>query len=268
MFHITIGIDPVIAHLGPLALRWYSLAILMAIVIAVVVTKREFQRKGLPLDRYDSLVLWTVAGGILGARLFHVLDRPGWYLANPQQILAFDQGGLAIYGAVAGGFLTVAVLSRYYEIPFLPMIDAIAPGLLLAQAFGRFGCIVNGDAWGAPTSSPFAFVYTNPNAFLPHDLLGVPTHPYPVYDMALNLLVFAVIWRLRSHHLPAGVLFATFVAIYAPGRLLISFVRQERIWFWGLQEAQVIALVAGVVAIVTIGWLLARRRHVVPATAA
>lgn len=259
MLRIPIGLDPVIVHLGPLALRWYSLAIIVAIIVAVVVIRREFVRRGLPLDRYDTLVFGTVAAGILGARLFHVLDYPDRFASNPAKILAFQEGGLAIYGAVAGGFVAVAILSRIYQYPFLPVIDAIAPGLLLAQAVGRIGCIVNGDAWGGPTGGPIAFVYTNSHAFLPSDLLNVPTHPYPLYDMVLNLAVFAVIWQLRKRPLPAGSLFFIFAALYAPGRFLITYVRQERIWFWGLQEAQVIALVGFVAAAAVLVWLLRRR---------
>ncbi len=258
MLHIHIGIDPIIAQFGPFALRWYSLAILVAIVIAVLVIRREFQRKGLPLAQYDTMVFWVVAGGIIGARLFFVLDHLGYMLDHPAEILAFTEGGLAIYGAVFGGFVATAIVCRALRYPFLPVIDAIAPGLLLAQAFGRFGCIVNGDAWGAPTSSPFAFIYTNPHAMLPPELLGVPTHPYPVYDMALNLAVFAVVWRLRRRDLPAGTVFAVFAALYAAGRFGISYVRQETVWFWGLQEAQVIALLALVASLAALA-ALARR---------
>ena len=264
MERIDIGLNPVITYIGPLALRWYSLAILTAIAVAVVVTRREFRRKGLPLSEYESLVFWTVAGGIVGARLLHVLDHWDEFVQHPAHILMIQEGGLAIYGAVLGGFLTLAFLSRSYHYPFLPLIDAVAPGLLLAQAVGRLGCIVNGDAWGRATNWPLGFVYTNPNAFLPSTLLGVPTHPYPLYDMALNLLVFAVIWRLRRRFLPDGTLFAAFVALYAPGRLLISFVRQERVWFWGLQEAQVIALLAFVVGTVALVWLLRHRATAQP----
>ena len=267
MFRIPIGIDPVIVQLGPLALRWYSLAILTAIVVAAIVTYREFLRKGLATPGFDSLVLWTVAGGIVGARLFHVLDHPERFIADPASIVAFQEGGLAIYGAVAGGFAALLLVCYRRGYPFRPLIDAIAPGLLLGQAVGRLGCIVNGDAWGGPTSGPIAFVYTNPHAFLPANLLGVPTHPYPLYDMALNLAVFAVVWRLRRSGLPDGALFALFAVLYAPGRFLITYVRQERMWFWGLQEAQVIALLAFVIGAVALVWLLRRRPQTQPVAA-
>lgn len=236
MLRISIGIDPVVAHLGPFMLRWYSLAVTTAIAVAAVVTYREFLRKGLPIAGFDALLLWTVVGGIAGARLFHVLDHPERFLGDPPRILAVQEGGLAIYGAVVGGLVALLLASRRPGYAFLPLIDAAVPGLLLAQAIGRIGCLVNGDAWGAPTTGPLALVYTSPRAFLPPDLLGVPTHPYPIYDMALNLAVFAGVWRLRRCGLPDGALFALFTVLCASVRFVISFVRQERIWLWGCRR--------------------------------
>lgn len=259
MFTFEISIDPIIANIGPLALRWYSLGIMVSIIVAVLISARELKRREIHIQNFDLFVFLTVAGGILGARLFHVIDRPEAFIDNPARILAFNEGGLAIYGAVVGGFATVAALSFFMRLPFLSVIDSIAPGLVLAQAIGRFGCIVNGDAWGAPTNSPFAFIYTNPDAMLPRSLLGVPTHPYPVYDMILNLAIFAVLWKLRTRTIPAGALFATFAGLYAIGRFFISFVRQEQVWFWGLQEAQVIAIAILAVSVVALYWLYRRQ---------
>jgi phosphatidylglycerol---prolipoprotein diacylglyceryl transferase len=253
VFQFEIGMDPIIAQVGPFALRWYSLAIMLSIVIAVVYLRYEFKRRGIAMRDFDMFVFFAIAGGIIGARLFHVIDHPDRYLSDPMRILAFHQGGLAIYGGVIGGFITVFVLSRIYILPFRTVIDAITPGLVLAQAFGRLGCIINGDAWGAPTNSAFAFIYTHPGAMLPSRYLGIPTHPYPVYDLLMNLSIFGVLWYLRDKRLPPGALFATFITLYAFGRFFISFVREEQVWLWGLQEAQVISIVlfaAGIAAVV------------------
>ena len=256
--HITISLDPVLFHVGHLAVRWYSLAIMIAIVVATWLVAREFRRKGLDDANFGTIAIWAIGSGILGARLFHILDRVGYYLDQPAKMLDFMSGGLAIYGAVIGGFIGVAIATRLSNVPLLPTIDAVAPGLVLAQAIGRVGCIVNGDAWGAPTDSPFAFTYTNPDAFIPNRLLGVPTHPYPIYDMALNLAIFGLLLWLRKKPLPNGVLFASFVSVYAFGRFFISFVREERIWFWGLQEAQVIAIVGLLIGLSALFWLQRR----------
>ncbi len=257
---ITIAADPVLAHLGPFAIRWYSLAIMLGIAVALYVSAREARRRGLDPDIILSLAWWAIPGGIIGARLLHVVDRFDAYRRDPLQILLIQRGGLAVFGAVLGGALAAWLFTRRRRLPFAALADTVAPGLVLAQAIGRIGCVFNGDAWGAPTTVPWAFVYTNPAAYIPRDLLGVPTHPYPLYDMALNLAIFAVLWRLRGRAWPAGAYFLTYLALYAASRFALTFVRQERVWFWGLQEAQVIALLTlagALLLLLRLGW---RRR--------
>jgi phosphatidylglycerol:prolipoprotein diacylglycerol transferase len=260
---ITIGIDPVIFELGAFEMRWYSLAIMVSIFVAVWFIQREFRRKGLDQTNYGNMAIIAIAGGIIGARVFHLLDRLDYYLDNPGKMLDFQSGGLAIYGAVVGGFIGVALGCWIYKVSFLKTIDAVAPGLVLAQAIGRFGCIINGDAWGAKTDSPFAFVYTNPDSFIPDRLLNQPTHPYPVYDMLMNFAIFGLlIWlRKRPNPLPDGALFAIFVGLYGLVRFFLTYVREENVWFWGLQQAQVIALIGMVLAAVSLVYLLRNGRE-------
>jgi len=277
VFEVTIGIDPNIARVGPFLLTWHGVFTALAIVAALLVVHRELRRRGVDLVNFDLFAVFTVFGGIVGARLFYVLDHPELFARDPLRVLAVQEGGLAIYGAVVGGFVTVLILSRIYRQPFGVLADAVAPGLLLAQAIGRIGCLINGDAWGGPCTClacagaraaipdgdglgycPFAVTYTHPDAILPRDLLGVPTHPYPVYDMVVNLVVLAVVWRLRGRPLPSGAQFALAALLYSAGRFLVSFVRQERVWVWGLQQAQVIAIIAAVAAVLALVWLLRR----------
>lgn len=270
MFHFTIGIDPNIAKIGSFTLAWHGVLTAVAIFVAVYVIFREFARLKLPMKNYDVVAFWTIVGGIIGARFFFLLDHAGYYLDHPVDALKVQEGGLAIYGALIGGFFAVLLLTRIYHLSFGMVIDATAPGLLLAQAIGRLGCAINGDAWGGPTSSFFSFTYTNPKALLPADLLGVPTHPYPIYDLALCLAIFAVIWRLRGRGLPNGALFCIYAVIYAIGRFGISYFRQEQVWFWGLQEAHVTSLVVLVLASIALVWVLRRQPQptAIPATAA
>jgi len=262
--NIHIGIDPDIAKIGPLLLTWHGLFTALGILVAVWLTARELRRRGIALPNYDTWALVTVFGGILGARLFFVLDHIDYFIGHPLEALAVNEGGLAIYGAVFGGFVAIVMLSRIFRQPLAPLLDSVVPGLLLAQAIGRLGCTVNGDAWGGPClhGCPITFTYTNPKDLLPADLLGVPTHPYPLYDIVVNLIVFAIIWRLRRRPVPAGTLAATYAVLYSFGRFFISFVRQERIWFWGLQEAQVVAVLAFVAGLVALAVLFRGQRHV------
>jgi phosphatidylglycerol:prolipoprotein diacylglycerol transferase len=261
---IHIGIDPIFAHLGPLALTWHGLFSAIAIVVAVAVVRHELLRTGHFPVHFDEVAFWTIIGGIAGARVFFLFDHPIHYLRHPLSAFAVQEGGLAIYGAIIGGFFSLALVSWRYGLAFAPLTDAVAPGLLMGQAIGRIGCALNGDAWGAHTSSSFAFVYTNPHALLPNDLIGVPTHPYPIYDMALTLLIVGLLRLLRGRPLPPGGLFAIYAATYAVGRFAISYFREERVWFWGLQEAQVISIAVFLVALVALYWLPRRAQSETP----
>lgn len=262
--HITISLDPILLEVGGIALlRWYSLAITLAIFAAVWLIDREFKRKGMDTSHYGGIATWTIVMGIVGARLFHVIDDWGYYQDNLLQAVQIQRGGLAIWGAVIMGALGVFIACRIYSVNFLQAIDAVAPGLVLAQAIGRWGNVVNGDAWGAPADDAFfTFTYTNPDSFIPNELLNVRTHPYPIYDMALNLLVFALIWKLRTRPMPDGALFAIYLVAYGIGRFFIhGWFRQEEVWFLGVQQAQFFSLVGVVVGLAGLAILYFRDRE-------
>ncbi len=260
--HITISLDPILLKIGGIAiLRWYSIAITTAIFVSVWIIDREFKRKGMDTTHYGGIATWTIVLGILGARMFHVIDDWSFYSDHPERIIQINRGGLAIWGAVIMGALGVYIGCRIYKINFLKATDAVAPGLVLAQAIGRWGNVVNGDAWGSKTNSFFSFTYTNPNSFIPDRLLNVRTHPYPIYDMALNLLVFALIWKLRKRSMPDGALFAVYLVTYGIGRFFIhGWFREEHIWFLGMQQAQFFSLVGVVVGLVGLAFFYYRDR--------
>ena len=261
---IVINIDPIIVQFGSFTLRWYSVAIMLAVVAAVLVAMREAKKRGITSDKINSFlpaIPWVIVGGVIGARMFHVFDHWSHYAMYPAQIFNLQSGGLAIWGAIVGGAVAMSLYGRAKHIPLGRMGDVMVPALLTAQIIGRVGCIINGDAYGGVTSLPWGFIYVHPNALIPGNLFGVPTHPYPVYEMIWNGLSLVAILKLRRHFKVDGLLFLTYLSLYSLGRFILTFVRQENTFALGLQQAQIVAIVilAGSVAVFIYSLRKARR---------
>lgn len=249
---ITVSINPIIFSIGHFHLRWYSLIVMTAIAVGVWLTAREAGRKGFKKDDIYDAAIWVVLAGLLGARLFHVIDHwPDEFAANPVRALYIWEGGLAIWGGVIGGLIAVAILARMRGWRHSRLLDAGAHGLVLAQAIGRLACIITGDAMGKPTTGPIGFAYTSSEAMVPQ--LGVYYIPTPMYEIVMNLSIFALLWRLRKSNLSDGVLFLIYLTLYSAGRFLITFWSSYQIVAFGLNQAQLISLAA-----LTIGvpWLV------------
>ena len=251
---ITISIDPIIFGVGHFALRWYSLILGTAMGVGVWLTAREAERKGFKKEDVYDAAMWIIVAGIVGARLFHVLDH--WsheYAANPVRALYIWEGGLAIWGALIGGLIAGALITWQRGWRFPKFLDAAAPGLVLAQAIGRIACVITGDAMGKPTTGPFGFAYTNPNVMVPQ--LGVYYTPMPVYELIINLGIFAVLWQLRKRDWVDGRLFLVYLTLYSIERFFLAFTSSYRIIALGLTQSQIIAVFGFVIGLALLVWM-------------
>jgi phosphatidylglycerol:prolipoprotein diacylglycerol transferase len=255
---IVINIDPIIFSIGGFELRWYNLAIMLAIVVGVLITVRQAKKKGIGTRDIFSGTLWVLIAAVLGARLFHVIDHFDYYMNNPSQIFQFQ--GLAIWGAMVGGGLALVVFAWRRHLSLGRLVDVLVPGLIVAQIIGRAGCIINGDAYGGATDLPWAFIYTHPGALIPDNLLGVPTHPYPVYEMIWNALVLVFVLQLGRHFKKDGLVFLSYLSLYSVGRIILTFVRQENIILGGLQQAQIIAVMTILASVAVMVYLSRKKR--------
>ena len=246
---VTIDIDPVLVHLGPIAISWYGLAIAAALFVGFRIAVSEARGRGINTDLVADLVIWVIVGGLVGARLLHVIDRWSSYAEDPMRILMIQNGGLAIEGAILGGTLAGIIGARHLGLPVFRLSDAVAPAIVLGQAIGRLGCLVTGDALGPATDGSWGVRYINPGAMAPE--LGTAYQPTFLYEAAWDVLLFAVLWMLRRRLHGDGKLFAIYLALYAVGKFTLTFLRNEVIWLYGLQEAQ---LVAVGVLLLAVGW--------------
>ena len=262
MLTFDIGFNPIIARFGSFELGWHGIFTALAVLVAVWLALYLAARRGISTDLVANVATWGVVGGIVGARLFHVLDHLPTYLSDPLSILAVWEGGIAVYGAFIGGLAVGGVVAWRAHANIWALLDIAAPAMLVGQAIGRLGCLSNGDAWGANATGCTLCVavrYLNPNDLLPADLLGVPTYAYPLYEIAAELLLLFGLWLFRERlRLRPGLTFLVAALGYAAIRFGLSYLRQETVVALGLQEAQVIALFTAALAAVVLVWHLRR----------
>jgi phosphatidylglycerol:prolipoprotein diacylglycerol transferase len=258
---ITISIDPILLSMGHFQLRWYSLIVTSAIMLGLWLAVREAGRKGFNTEEVTNSAIWIIAAGLVGARLFHVIDHwPDVFAANPVRALYIWEGGLAIWGGVLGGLAAAAILARVMHWKLPRLLDALVPGVVLAQAVGRIACIITGDSIGKPTSGPFGFAYTSPNAMVPQ--LGVYYTPTPVYEILMNLSIFALLWSLRKKKLSDGVLTLIYLGLYSSVRFFIAFTSAYKIVALGLNQAQIISLLIFAVSVPLLAIITLKQQRV------
>lgn len=215
-------------HLGPFPIRAYALCIIAGILVAIWLTQRRWKARGGNPDDIVDTALWAVPFGIVGGRLYHVLTDPELYFApgkDPVQALYIWDGGLGIWGAVALGAVGAWIGCRRLHINLLDLGDALAPGLVLAQAVGRWGNYFNQELYGAPTTLPWALQIDPAHRPIDRPTIGL-YHPTFLYEFIWDILVAVLLlWVDRRFTVSRGKLFALYVAAYTLGRGAIEALR-------------------------------------------
>ena len=273
---ISIGINPNLFDFANFTLSWHGVMTFVAVATAVWLVARAGAKEGMIVDSIYSVAVWAIIGGVIGARILHVIDF--WdevYRDDFISVFSVWSGGIAIYGAIIGGFIGGALyimirnsewfLSMWRTVfPFmgeahranLPGIGRLAditvPGLLIAQAIGRIGDVINGEHFSKVTDLPWAVIYTHANS---PGIFRPPTHPAVAYELLFDLVLLAAIWPLRDRLRPNGMFFALYLATYSIGRFFLSFMREEfNEYFGALNEAQVVAIIVVIFTVPLLVW--------------
>ena len=215
-------------HLGPLPIRGYALCIIAGVVVAIWLGERRWVARGGKRGQIGDIAIWAVPFGLIGGRLYHVITDPELYFskgANPVAVLYIWQGGLGIWGAIAVGGLGAYIGCRRMGIKFPPLADALAPGIAVAQAIGRWGNWFNQELFGKPTTLPWGLKIDM--AHRPPGFERFATfQPTFLYECIWDLGVAAlVIWADRKFRLGHGRAFALYVMAYTAGRAWIEYLR-------------------------------------------
>lgn len=273
---ISIGINPNLIDAGRFILSWHGVMTFVAVATAVYLIARWGGKEGMNVDSIYSVAVWAIIGGVIGARILHVIDF--WdevYKHDVMSVFSVWSGGIAIYGAIIGGFVggSLYIMIRNSDwflnlwekyLPFmgestranLPGIgrlaDISAPAILLGMAIGRVGDIINGEHFSKITDLPWGIIYSHANS---PGINRPPTHPAVAYELIFDLLLMAAIWPLRDRLRPNGMFFALFLGTYSIGRFFLSFLREEFNEYFGvLNEAQVVAIIVVMITVPLLVW--------------
>ncbi|HEV2277045.1 MAG TPA: prolipoprotein diacylglyceryl transferase [Acidobacteriaceae bacterium] len=225
-------------HIGRISIGTFGLLLWLAAVCGCWILYRNFQRWRINADAISIVAVSTVAG-ILGAKLWHVLETPHELFAHPADLL-FDRAGFAWYGGLIVGILALLWQARVYKLGSLQMLDLAAPAASVGYGVGRLGCLVSGDGdYGKPTNLPWGMSF-------PHGL--VPTyqrvHPTPVYELFGALFIAWILWRRGGPERPRpwGQITGEYLILSGIARFAVEFIRINPPILWGMTNAQLASL--------------------------
>ena len=215
---------PELFHLGPVHLRSYGVMMAVAFLVGTWLGLREARRLGLDEDRLVNVILITLVASILGARALYVIEHLAEFRREWGGVFALWQGGLTLYGGIIAGTLAGLITARRLRLPMWVTADALTPSLAIGTMFGRVGCFLNGCCYGRPTTLPWGVKFP-PGSFASLEFGDTPVHPSQLYNAAVGLGLFAVLWAMRKRVRTPGVLFWTFLVVFAVARIGIDLTR-------------------------------------------
>ncbi len=215
---------PELLRLGPIHLHSYGVMMAVAFLVGTWLGLLEAKRRGLDEDKLLNVVIVTLVASVLGARALYVLEHLADFRREWGSVLALWQGGLTLYGGLVAGTFAGLASARRFGLPRWVVADALAPSLALGTMFGRVGCFLNGCCYGRPTSLPWGVTFP-PGSFAALEFGNTPVHPSQLYNAAAGLVLFVVLWAIRTRVRTPGVLFWSFVIAFALVRIPIDLTR-------------------------------------------
>ncbi len=233
---------------------YYSLCILLGVIVAYILITREGKKQGLTKEFTSDLIFYTLIIGILGARVYYCVFNLDYYLANPSEILKIYNGGLAIHGGVIAGLVFVYFYTKKKNISFIKILDIIAPAVIIAQSFGRWGNFFNQEAHGGITT------YQNlKNMHIPEFIIngmhieGKYYYPTFFFESIWCLIGFIILMIARKNkNLRKGFQIGFYFIWYGIGRFFIEALRTDSLMFFNLKIAQIVSLIGIIIGIIII----------------
>ncbi len=244
--------DRVAVDLGPIQIYWYSIFIFIGLLVASILIFKEARRRNIDEDFLVNLIFNTIIIGLIGARLYYVIFNLPYYIANPIEIFAIWNGGLAIHGGVFAALIFIIIYCKKHEVNCLQILDIMVVGLIIGQAIGRWGNFFNGEAYGQITSLEELKEQQIP-MFIINGMyiLGEYRQPTFFYESTWCLSGFLAMLIIRKYkYLKRGQLTGFYLFWYGFGRFLIESMRTDALMLGSLKMAQIVSIVFVIVGII------------------
>lgn len=236
---------PTICHIGPFTVYSYGLMLALAFLVCMTLASAAAKKQGIHPDSMVNLTFLVFIAGILGARLFYVVENWSFYLAEPREIVLVQHGGLSWFGGLFAGIITGGIFLKKNKMPVYPTLDLLVPYVALGQAIGRIGCLLNGCCFGRPSQSGIYFPAQEATLV-----------PAQLYSSLALLFIFICLKAAQERPHGTGGIFYLYLLLYSIKRFFIEFLRADNsIVFFGLTLFQLICIpvfiwsVAGLAAV-------------------
>ena len=246
-------------HIGRFSIGTFGIMLWLAAVCACWVLHRNFRRWKINADAIGIVAISTVIG-VIGAKLWHVLETPQLLIHDPAGML-LDRAGFAWFGGLIAGILALLWQSRGAGLSKLGMLDLASPAAAVGYGVGRLGCLVSGDGdYGIPTNLPWGMSF--PNGLVP---TTQRVHPTPIYELIAALIIAWILWRRGGPETPksAGEITGEYLVFSGLARFLVEFIRINPKIYWGMSNAQVAAIGSAIAGIALVVWARRSGRAVV-----
>ena len=281
--------NPIFLKLGSIEIRYYGLMYAISFLLAIFIGKKWGKSKGINEETIENFAFTAIISGLLGARIYYVLFNLDYYGKNILEIPAVWHGGLAIHGAIIGGFLGSLAFALRKKINLWDLTDIAAPLLLMGQGIGRIGNFMNGEVHGVPTFTPLNIIFSSNSKFFEwyntyqnssleiqmkfkelvpwgvvfpsgspagDEFPGIALHPAMLYEMVLNLIGFGVlVYLFKMKNYNKGIITMIYIIFYSLIRIFVSFFRAEDLMVIGMRAPHLTSLVMMIMAIAGIYFL-------------
>ena len=236
IFNWTLNINPVAFKIFNIDIYWYAFLIAVSFVIAMIAFKKQDGKYGIKYNDILDLAIFLLPISLIGARLYYVIFNLGYYLNNPMQIFNIRSGGMAIYGGLIAGVITIYFFCKKKKIQLLDLLDYIISYVALGQAIGRWGNFINGESYGTPTNLPWKMgIYQQ----------GVLeyVHPTFLYESICTLIIFLLLIKIGKNKKFKGELTCIYLILYSFARMLIESIRIDSLMLYNFRISQILSLI-------------------------